>query len=51
MDDLKQLEIGQIVDFCIDWNNYHDLKQGADDTKKKKTKRKATQKDWDLLLG
>lgn len=45
---MKEMEIGQIVDYCIQWNEVHD--QG--DGKKKQTKkRKANQGDWDSLLG
>lgn len=45
---MKEMEIGQIVDYCIQWNEIHD----PDDTKKKrKNKRKANQADWDSFLG
>lgn len=44
------MELGQLVDYCIEYNNVHSPK----DTQTKKSKgtiRKATQDDWDRLLG
>lgn len=49
------MEIGEFVDFCIEWNEWNapdDDKKG--DKKKddeKVVKRKATQADWDAFFG
>lgn len=48
------MELGQIVDYVVEWNNIHsDETDGDSDSKKKPkdTKRKATQADWDAFLG
>lgn len=44
------MEVGQIVDFCVEWNkaNQSDV-QETKETKPKK--RKATQADWDAFFG
>jgi len=39
------MEIGQIVDFCIEYNDAHDLSE----KEKKPQIRKATQADWDAF--
>lgn len=46
--DVKEMDIGQILDYCITYNEMHDL--GEEPEKKKKT-RKATQADWDAFFG
>ena len=46
--DVKQMDIGQILDYCIIYNEMHDL---GDEGEKKAKKRKATQADWDAFLG
>lgn len=40
------MELGQLVDFIIEYNNSH-----SEETHEESGKRKATQKDWDMLLG
>lgn len=47
-DALQEMEIGQIVDFCIEYNKMHEPKE---DKKPKVNKRKATQADWDAFFG
>lgn len=46
---IKEMTIGQIVDFCIEYNEINE----PDDKKKKRRRnvRKATQADWDAFLG
>lgn len=46
--DLKKMELGQILDYFIEYNRVHSIK---DEEEKKPKKRKATQADWDALLG
>ena len=45
------MTVGQIVDFCVDYNNRH--KEEKEDSKKKTKpkKRKATQAEIDAFLG
>lgn len=50
MDAISNMEIGQIVDFIIEYNEIHDLGKGSEAPKKPK-RRKATQADWDALCG
>ena len=49
---VKQMELGQIVDYCIEFNKanekeYKDVKQ----QESKPKARKATQADWDAFFG
>ncbi len=45
LEGIKEMELGAFVDYCIDWNEAHD------DKKTKEVQRKATQYDWNVLLG
>ena len=51
------MELGQIVDYCIEWNKANEVDVDPEAGKNKKTKtkkrrkRKANQADWDALLG
>lgn len=50
------MELGQVVDFVMEYNDLHDPKsterQGKGAPKKEApTKRKATQADWDAFWG
>lgn len=48
------MELGQLVDYVIEWNNVHSEEGeggGAKPKKEKDTKRKATQADWDAFFG
>lgn len=52
------MEMGQVVDFCVEWNRIHnpdeeDGSESKEGTKKKEKviKRKATQADWDDFFG
>lgn len=52
MEGVKNMELGQAVDFCIEWNKVH--KDEIEDQNGKETKhgtRKATQADWNAFLG
>ena len=46
--DLKKMELGQILDYFIEYNRVHSIK---DEEEEKPKKRKATQADWDAFLG
>ena len=45
------MELGQIVDFCIEYNNMSDASDLESSKEHKATKRKATQADWDAFFG
>lgn len=49
MDDMRRMEIGQLVDYFKEWNAMHKI--GGEEKDKKQTRRKATQADWDAFLG
>lgn len=55
VDALRRMELGQIVDYCIEWNKIHEEQEEGDSSSGNKaeqgTKRKATQADWDALFG
>ena len=44
---IKEMELGAFVDFCITWNEAND----PDRKPEKEVNRKATQFDWNVLLG
>lgn len=44
------MELGQILDYFIEYNRIHSIKEEEEEEKKPK-KRKATQADWDAFLG
>ena len=45
------MELGQLVDYIIEWNNVHCEETGGEKEKPKETKRKATQADWNAFFG
>lgn len=45
------MELGQLVDYVVEWNNIHSEEVEGGGNKKKDTKRKATQADWDAFFG
>ena len=59
VEDIKEMELGQIVDYVIEWNKINEVDEDPEAGKNKKTKtktkkrrkRKANQADWDALLG
>ena len=56
VDAIRRMELGQLVDYCIEWNNIHEEQEEGDSSPGNKkseqgTKRKATQADWDALFG
>lgn len=54
VDAIRRMELGQLVDYCIEWNNIHEEQEESESGNKKSeqgTKRKATQADWDALFG
>lgn len=50
---LRRMELGQIVDYCTEWNRIHEPEDSEKGGKKKEKvkKRKATQADWDAFFG
>lgn len=46
MEDLKEMTLGEIVDFVIDYNE-----RNKDEEEEKPTRRKATQRDIDAFFG
>lgn len=57
IDAIRSMELGQIVDYCLTWNEIHD--ESDDDSARSKPsskrkevkKRKATQADWDAFFA
>lgn len=49
MDDIRQMTVGGVVDFCIDYNNR--MAKAEKEEKKREKKRKATQMDIDAFFG
>lgn len=48
------MELGAIVDFCIEYNEMHKSKDSGSENENNNAKpkvRKATQADWDALAG
>lgn len=45
---MRRMDIGQIVDFCIEFNEAHTAKDEKQEAPKR---RKATQADWDAFFG
>ena len=45
---ISKMELGQIVDYCIEWNK---IQESTEEHKEKIRKRKATQADWDAFFG
>lgn len=50
MNDMRRMTLGQIVDFCIDYNKRQERAEKAA-KHPKKTKRKATQADINAFFG
>ena len=53
-DAIRRMEVGQIVDYVIEWNNVHseEMDEGQNTKKKKDVHvREATQADWDAFFG
>lgn len=48
---LRRMELGQIVDYCTEWNRIHEPEESGKKKKEKVKKRKATQADWDAFFG
>lgn len=52
MSDIRRMQIGQLVDFCIEYNERERKAQKAQEKKAKgQSKRKATQADMDAFFG
>lgn len=46
---MRRMEIGQVVDYCLEWNDVRKI--GGGKKEKSPERRKATQADWDAFLG
>lgn len=52
LSDIKRMQLGQVVDYCIEHANMHfEAEKEAEQEEKRKGKRKANQADWDAFLG
>ena len=45
------MELGQIVDYCTEWNNAHKESDSNSNNEEGVTVRDATQEDWDEFFG
>ena len=50
-DAIRHMELSQLVDYIIEWNNVHSEEVGDEKEKPKDTRRQATQADWDAFFG
>ena len=50
LDAIERMEMGQLVDYVIEYNNKHDPDM-QEKQKARSTRRKAQQGDWDAFLG
>lgn len=48
MDAMRRMEVGQIVDYVLEWNEIHDPERNAGNGA---GGREATQADWDAFWG
>jgi len=52
MADIKKMQLGQVVDFCIEYNKRQEEgEKAAEKQERRRTKRKATQSDIDSFFG
>lgn len=52
IEDIKSMEIGQLVDYVIDYNRIHGYNEREEEPgRKKSTVREATAADWDNMWG
>ena len=52
MSDIRQMQIGQLVDFCIDYNDRQKkAKKAAEREEKPGSRRRATQNDINAFFG
>lgn len=52
IEDIKSMEIGQLVDYVIDYNRIHGYDElEVEPGRKKATAREATAADWDNMWG
>ncbi len=52
MEDIRRMTVGQVVDFCVEYNNRQKRQEErAKREEKHGTKRKATQNDIDAFFG
>ena len=43
------MELGQVIDYIIEYNEVHEVQSQTEQTVQKPTRRKATQADWDAF--
>ena len=51
MADVRRMQIGQLVDFCIDYNERQKKSEAKAEREKQGTKRRATQNDINAFFG
>ena len=51
VDAIKEMELGQLVDYVTEYNRMHDYKDPGSKKEDKPKRRKATQADWDSFWG
>ena len=52
MTDIRRMQLGQVVDFCISYNERQDMAEKAQKrAEKQKNKRKASQNDINAFFG
>lgn len=51
MTDLSRMELGQAIDYVIEYNELHKLNTGQKTKDERPAVRKATQADWDAFWG
>ena len=51
VDAIKEMELGQLVDYVTEYNRMHDYGPSGSKKEDKPKRRKATQADWDAFWG
>ena len=51
MTDIRRMQLGQVVDFCIEYNNRQKEAEERAERKKKPKRRRATQAEIDAFFG
>lgn len=51
MQDIRRMQLGQVVDFCMDYNKRVEAAQKKAKEKPEPTRRRATQADIDAFFG
>ncbi len=51
VDAIKEMELGQLVDYVTEYNRMHDYETSGSKKEDKPKRRMATQADWDAFWG